>query len=91
MQLFSIITRAYPSLLPGSDIVKCKVFAKDPDGELQRTADRIEAHMSYQLLEEDEAWEDNMDRVLITQPIIGCAFKNRTTIQFKDTTYLKIF
>lgn len=67
--------RAYPSLLPGSDIVKCKVFAKDPDGELQRTADRIEAHMSYQLLEEDEAWEDNMDRVLITQPIIGCAFK----------------
>jgi hypothetical protein len=31
--------------------------------------------MSYQLLEEDEAWEDNMDRVLITQPIIGCAFK----------------
>ena len=67
--------RAYPSLLPGAQIVKCKVFADDKDGELQKVADRIEEHMSYQLLEEDEAWEDNMDRVLITQPIVGCAFK----------------
>jgi chaperonin GroES len=31
--------------------------------------------MSYQLLEEDEDWESEMDKVLITQPIIGCAFK----------------
>ena len=32
-------------------------------------------HMSYQLLEEDEDWESEMDKVLITQPIVGCAFK----------------
>jgi len=31
--------------------------------------------MSYQILEEDEDWESEMDKVLITQPIIGCAFK----------------
>jgi len=67
--------RAYPALLPGADIVKCKVYADDKNGELAKVASRIESHMSYQLLEEDEAWEDNMDRVLITQPIIGCAFK----------------
>lgn len=67
--------RAYPALLPGPDIVKCKVFAKDEKNEMRRIADRIEDHMSYQLLEEDEVWEDNMDRVLITQPIVGCAFK----------------
>ena len=26
-------------------------------------------------MEEDEDWEDQQDRVLITQPIVGCAFK----------------
>jgi chaperonin GroES len=31
--------------------------------------------MSFQLLEEDEDWESEMDKVLITQPIVGCAFK----------------
>lgn len=67
--------RAYPALIPSSNIVKCKVNSEDIDGELAARAKRIEAHMSYQLLEEDENWEDQTDRVLITQPIIGCAFK----------------
>ena len=67
--------RAYPTLIPTSSIVKCKINAVDTDGELAKRAKRIEDHMSYQLLEEDEDWEDQMDRVLITQPIIGCAFK----------------
>lgn len=67
--------RAYPALIPTSSVVKCKVNAEDKDGELAQRASRIEKHMSYQLLEEDEQWEDEMDRVLITQPIIGCAFK----------------
>jgi chaperonin GroES len=36
---------------------------------------RVENHMSYQVLEEDENWESEMDKVLITVPIVGCAFK----------------
>jgi len=67
--------RSYPVLIPSTDIVKCRVFGDDIDGEESRRAKRIETHMSYQLLEEDEAWEDETDKVLITQPIIGCAFK----------------
>lgn len=67
--------RAYPTLIPSSNVVKCKINAVDLDGQLAVRAKRIESHMSYQLLEEDEDWEDQMDRVLITQPIIGCAFK----------------
>jgi chaperonin GroES len=47
----------------------------DMDGKKAERAQRIEDHMSYQLLEEDENWESEMDRVLITQPIVGCAFK----------------
>lgn len=38
-------------------------------------AERIENHMSWQIMEQDENWEEEFDRVLITQPIIGTAFK----------------
>jgi len=67
--------RAYPALIPGTDVVKCRVIGTDETSEETRRAERIQTHMSYQFLEEDEAWEDQMDKVLITQPIIGCAFK----------------
>jgi len=67
--------RAYPALIPGKDIVKMRVTGEDPDGMKSARAKRIENHMSFQLLEEDEAWEDQMDKVLITTPIIGCSFK----------------
>jgi chaperonin GroES len=67
--------RAYPALIPGPEIVQCKTFGADPDGRKAARSQRVASHMSYQVLEEDEGWEDNMDRVLITVPIVGCAFK----------------
>ncbi len=67
--------RAYPTLINGETPVKCRVIGEDPDGEKLKRAERIETHMSYQILEEDEDWESEMDKALITQPIIGCAFK----------------
>lgn len=68
-------SRAYPALISGSDIVKCRVIGNDPDGQKALRARKVSAHMSYQVLEEDEDWEEQMDKVLITLPIIGCAFK----------------
>ena len=67
--------RAYPILVNGDTPVRCRVYGEDPDGSKEGRAERVENHMSYQVLEEDEAWEENMDRVLITQPIVGTAFK----------------
>jgi chaperonin GroES len=67
--------RAYPSLIPSPDVVKCKVVGPDPDGTKQQRADRIAEFMSFQVLEEDECWEENTDKVLISQAIVGCAFK----------------
>lgn len=67
--------RAYPSLIPGPDVVKCRVIGPDPDLQKQAKADRIAEYMSFQVLEEDECWEENMDKVLISQAIVGCAFK----------------
>jgi chaperonin GroES len=67
--------RAYPALLSGPELVKMRVVGKDADGKLGQKAVRVAKHMSWQILEEDENWEDQMDKVLITQPIVGCAFK----------------
>ena len=67
--------RSYPVLISGDTPVKCRVLGEDKDGLKTLRAKRIEHHMSYQILEEDEDWENEMDTVLITQPIIGCAFK----------------
>lgn len=68
-------SRAYPALLPNSDIVKVSVVGEDISGEKTARANRIADFMSYQLLEEDESWERHMDEVLMVLPIVGCAFK----------------
>lgn len=69
-------SRAYPALIPSSDIVKVNVDYNDGmDPEIFESNKRVEKHMSFQLLKEDENWEAEMDKVLITVPIVGCAFK----------------
>lgn len=68
-------SRAYPALVNGSNIVRCKIYGDDPDFKLKEIADRITKHMSWQLLEEDEDWEEEHDKLLLVLPILGCAFK----------------
>lgn len=68
-------SRAYPALVSGPQVVKCNVNGADPEGTQQARADRISSHMSYQVLEEDESWEEEHDRLLIALPILGCCFK----------------
>ena len=67
--------RAYPALITGDTPIKCRVLGNDPDKIKYRRAERVQAHMSYQVMEQDEDWETETDKVLITQPIVGCAFK----------------
>ena len=67
--------RAYPSLVPNADLVKTRVVGFDHDGSKRDKAIRISKHMTYQLIEEMEEWEEDMDRLLLTLPIVGCAFK----------------
>lgn len=67
--------RAYPALISGTDIVKFRSVGPDEDGEKEARARRVSAHMSYQLLEEDEDWEEETDKLLMALPILGCAFK----------------
>lgn len=44
-------------------------------GIKRKRADRVAAHMSYQLLDEMEEWEEDTDRLLTILPIIGCCFR----------------
>lgn len=44
-------------------------------GEKQERADRIGAHMSWQLLDEQEEWEPQTDQMLLVLPIVGCMFR----------------
>lgn len=68
--------RAYPSLLPSNGrVVASRVVGKDPTGEKTAVAEAVSLYMSYQLMEEMDGWEEEMDRLLIMLPIIGTIFK----------------
>jgi len=68
-------SRAYPTLIQGTNIVKARVPGPDPQGTQHSRAIRVGAYMSYQVLEEDQAWEEQMDRLLLQLPIVGSVFK----------------
>lgn len=68
--------RAYPSLINTSGLlVKGEVIGDDPDGTKTDQATRVAKHMTYQILYEMKNWEEQMDKLLLQVPIIGCAFK----------------
>jgi len=68
-------SRVYPALVTTPDIVHCATVGEDPKGEKALAAQRVSEHMSWQLLEEDEAWESEEDRALLVQALMGTAFK----------------
>lgn len=68
-------SRAYQALLPDRRPVKGNVIGADEDGEKSRKATRVSKHMSYQLLEEMEEWEEDMDKLCIALPVVGTVFK----------------
>lgn len=68
--------RAYPSLVPSSGkVVNARVVGKDLDGAKYERAQRVSSYMSWQLMEQMYGWEEDMDRMLIMLPIVGCMFK----------------
>ena len=68
--------RAYPSLVPqNGQIVNATVVGKDPDGSKLEQASRVSTYMSYQIMNEIPGWEDEMDKLLVSLPVIGMAFK----------------
>lgn len=66
--------RAYPAVVPATNPVKVKVQGKKSD-EKQAKADRVGTHMSYQLLEEMEEWDEDTDKLLHILPIMGFVYR----------------
>lgn len=67
--------RAYPALMNGINPVKGQVVGRDDQGIKTQIALAVEKHMNYQLLQQMEEWEEDMDRMLLILPIVGTAFK----------------
>ena len=67
--------RAYPAIVKGADVVKGEVIGPDEDGKKKERADRIGKHMSFQVLEEIEDWDEEEDKLLLMMSIVGCAFR----------------
>ncbi len=66
--------RAYPALIPGKDVVTCKVSPFDATQEERQTASLVGRYMSHNVLEVDTAWEEQHDRLLLNLAIAGSAF-----------------
>ena len=67
--------RALPALIQGNHVAKGKVLGKDEDGAKKQRADRVSAHMNFQLLHQMEEWQEGMDLILLLNPIVGTTFK----------------
>jgi chaperonin GroES len=66
--------RAYPAIVNGRSVVQARVIGETTP-IATALANRISQHMSWQLLEQDENWEEGTDRALLSQAIVGVAFK----------------
>lgn len=60
--------RAYPALVPGDNVVRIKT----PDNALHND---LESDMNWSLTGESDEWEEEHDRLLMMQPLLGTVFK----------------
>lgn len=67
--------RAYPAIVQSPKMVRTEIIGKDNDQQKQERGERIETHMSYQLLKEMKGWEADTDTILHQIPGVGCAFR----------------
>jgi chaperonin GroES len=63
--------RAMEALVPSKNIAKCY----SADGRYQDAAKRAENHLNYQLGNEMEEWEEDMDAALMSLPLMGSIYK----------------
>jgi chaperonin GroES len=83
--------RAYPSLVPSNgNVVQCKVVGQDLDGQKFARANRVSKYMTYQIMEEMEEWEDDMDRLLVILPIVGLCYKKTYFCPIKKRNISKL-
>lgn len=63
--------RAMEALVPSKNIAKCFTT----DGNYEDSAKRAENYLNYQLTNEMEEWEEDMDAALMALPMMGSIYK----------------
>jgi chaperonin GroES len=66
--------RAYPAMINDGRITKPKVIGQATQ-EKNKKAQRTSLHMNWQLMEQMDEWQEDMDRMLYVLPIIGLTYK----------------
>ena len=67
--------RMLPEIIRNDQLVKITINGEDPQGLIARRAQRVQKHMSFQLLKQSDSWEQEMDKMLHVLPVLGTAFK----------------
>src|ERR1035437_77889 len=67
-------SKASNELLPASGPVKCKIMG-DVTTEKEEQANRVKAHMNYQITEEMTEFYTDSERMLLYVPLVGSGFK----------------
>lgn len=72
---YTFVSREYPQIIRGQDVVEAVVFGKDADSSKYKKSRRISRYMSWQLLVESEEWESETDKLLLMCSVIGTVFR----------------
>lgn len=67
--------RAYPAIVPSTDVVKCTVHGADPQGQKARRAERVSRFMTWQLKVDSREWERGTDQLTLQLPITADAYR----------------
>lgn len=67
--------RAYPAIVPSTDLVKAKIWGDDPSGQKAARGARVSSYLSWQLSTEVEEWDRETDKLLVQLPIVGDMFR----------------
>jgi len=68
-------SRMLPELIKNDKVVKVASVGADPQNMIARRANRVQQHMSFQLLKQSDDWEESMDKILHVLPVLGTVFK----------------
>jgi len=67
--------RAYPAIVPSTDVVKVSVQGQDTQGQKSGRAKRVSSYMSWQLKVDSREWERGTDQLTLQLPIVGDVFR----------------
>jgi chaperonin GroES len=68
-------SRALPEFIRDGKITKIKIFGKDNQGMKRERAARVADYMNFDIMENMDDWEDDLDKLLTILSMMGTMFK----------------